>query len=587
MAAGGGTVFARAPFYSPSELLPLLDAGARVRHLSSGWALVEIAATDVTRLPSRSEVIAPVRDDYRYAWTTLPVDLDAGAELVWTWRGYGLVGMPTALAWRLPSIGAPHHSAPLADYAREALTDGWNFPAPSATPAAVEVAKRLHADFDMDRWTANVEALADNQGLRSRFAFRVANAEIFDGTPQPDDAADVAAAWITAELHSYGYDVAADTFLHTRFATLNQKFADFHMTNVVAEKPGVGPNRNRVLLLTAHYDSIASRTDGWDTDWRDLPAPGADDNASGVATVLEAARLFVAVDFDFTVRFVLFSGEELGLFGSRHFARAARERGEDIVGVINIDMIGHDADGILDLHVVGNHQSEWLLREADALIGQLDTTLALFPAINPDLVFSDHASFWAQGYSALAFSEEDALDTPEFSPVYHSTEDTPDTINAEYASEAASAIIAAAAAIARPVTGTPPTSAPDDEDVRVIAASAFPNPFVAGPDHRVSIQYQLSRAAEVRLDVYAMDGARVFSARGVSAAAQGGVGLNPPVLWDGRDHAGARVAPGLYVAHIVATDADGGVSRRTLRLLVAADPSVLDSLRGSSLNPGP
>ena len=586
-AAGADTVFAKTPFYSPSQLLPLVDAGARVRHLSSGWALVEIAADDVARLPTRSEVITTVRQDYRYAWITLPADLDSGAELLWTWRGYGLVGMPSALSWRLPKIGSPHHSVPLADYAREALTDAWTFRAPAASPVQIDVARRVRAEFDMGRWLANVDALADNEGLGSRFAFRVQDVQVFDGSARPDDAADVAAAWLSRELRSYGYEVAADTFLHTRFATLNQKFADFQMSNVVAERPGVGPNRDRVLILSAHYDSVASRTDGWETEWRDLRAPGANDNASGVATVLEAARVFAAVEFDFTVRFVLFSGEELGLFGSRHFARAARENGEDIVGVINMDMIGHDSDGVPDLHVVGNHQSEWLLREADAVIAQLDTLLVLFPKIDPNLVFSDHAPFWGEGYSALVFSEEDALDTPEFSPVYHSTEDTPDGINPSYAAETASVIIAAAAAIARPMADSAPAAVPVEEQVRVIGASAFPNPFVVGPDRPVRVQYQLSRAADVRLDVYGVDGRGVFSARRQSSASQGRVGLNPPVVWDGRDGAGSPVAPGLYVVHIVATDADGGVSRRTLRVLVAAAESVLDGLRGSSLNPGP
>jgi hypothetical protein len=584
--AGPGSVYARVPFRSPSELLPLLDAGARVRHLSSGWGLLELPAADAHRLPTRSELIAPSRPDYRYAWVTLPAALDDGAELLWTWRRYGLVGMPRELAWRLPKIGSPHHSVPLGDYAREALADLWSFRAPSAPSAQIDVARRVKTEFDMARWLATVDALADNGGLRSRFAFRVRDAEVFDGSPIPDDAADVAADWVARELRSYGYDVGQDTFLHTRFATLNEKFADFHMRNVVAEKPGVGPSRHRTLLLTAHYDSIASRTDGWDTDWRDLAAPGANDNAGGVATVLEAARIFAGMDFAFTVRFVLFSGEELGLFGSRHFARAARESGEDIVGVINMDMIGHEADGAFDLHVVGNHQSEWLLREAEAIAASLDTPLTLFPEIDPDLVFSDHAPFWGQGYSALIFSEEDALDTPEFSPVYHMSEDTPDNINVAYASETASVIVAVAAAVARPVTGTAPVAVPIEEQVRVMGASAFPNPFVVGPDRPVSVQYQLNRPADVRLDVYGVDGRSVFSSGRDSPSPSGQTGLNPPVVWDGHDRHGSPVAPGLYVVHIVATDASGGVSRRALRLFVAADESALDGFRGP-LTPGP
>jgi hypothetical protein len=579
-------VFAQVPFRTPSQLTPLLDAGARVRHLSSGWALVEIAAADARTLSSRSRVLAAVRPDYHYAWTTLPTDLEGGAELVWEWGAHGLVGMPEATAWRLPRIGSPHHSVPLGDIAREALADAWEFHAPAISRAGVDAARAAKEAFDIGRWSANVAALADNEGLRSRFAFRVRDVEIFDGSERPDDAADVAADWLLRELRSYGYDVAAEPFLHTRFATLNQKFADFHMRNVVAEKPGQGPNRHRTLLLTAHYDSIASRTEGWEDDWRDMPAPGANDNASGVATVLEAARIFQDIEFDFTVRFVLFSGEELGLFGSRHYARAARDAGEDIIGVLNMDMIGHEADGVPDLHVIANHQSEWLLREAEAVIAQLDTPLTLFPAIAPDIVFSDHAPFWAQGYSALAFSEEDALETPEFSPVYHQSEDTPEHINTNFAAETASAIIAVAAAVARPLADAPSDGAADHEPVRVIGASAFPNPFVTGAGRPISIQYQLSRDADVRLAVYGVGGRRVFSASFEAGSERGNTGLNAPVVWHGRNQHGAPVAPGLYMVHIAATDDSGAVSQRPLRVLVAADESVLDGFRGP-LSAGP
>jgi hypothetical protein len=580
------SVFAAVPFGAPSQLLPLVDSGARVRHLSSGWALLEVRGDHVDSLPTSADIVASVRPDYRYAWSALPADLADGAKVLWRWRGYGLVGAPIELASGAERGGPPHRAAPLGDYAREALADARPFLAAAASPAQIDVARRVKAEFDMARWLATVDALADNDGFRSRFAFRVRDVVVYDGSPRPDDAADVAADWLTRELRSYGYDVAHDTFLHTRFATLNDRFADFNMRNVVADKPGVGASAHRTLLVTAHYDSIASRTGRWDDDWRDIPAPGANDNASGVATVLEAARIFASMDFEFTVRFVLFSAEELGLFGSRHFARAARERGEDIVGVINMDMIGHDADGVFDLHVVANHQSEWMLREAEAAVRQLDTSLMLLPELDPDVVFSDHAPFWEQGYSALVFSEEAALDTPEFSPVYHMSEDTPDTINVAYASETASVIVAVAAAVARPVTGADPDDAPAEEPVRVIGAAAFPNPFVAGTGAPVSVQYQLNRPADVRVDVYAVDGSAVFSSGRDAPAAYGQIGLNPPVLWDGRDRNGSEVAPGLYIVHIVATDESGDVSRRALRVFAAADESALEAF-GDPLTPGP
>ena len=55
------------------------------------------------------------------------------------------------------------------------------------------------------------------------------------------------------------------------------------MNNIVATRPGRGPNRDQFYLLVAHYDSISSKTKGWQQQWRTMPAPGASDNASGIA----------------------------------------------------------------------------------------------------------------------------------------------------------------------------------------------------------------------------------------------------------------------------------------------------------------
>ena len=61
--------------------------------------------------------------------------------------------------------------------------------------------------------------------------------------------------------------------------------------------------------MTGHYDSISSKTDKWEENWKVLPAPGASDNASGVATMIEAARLLSQIDLNRSIRFVAFSGE--------------------------------------------------------------------------------------------------------------------------------------------------------------------------------------------------------------------------------------------------------------------------------------
>ena len=81
-------------------------------------------------------------------------------------------------------------------------------------------------------------------------------------------------------------------------------------------------------------------------------APGADDNASGTAAVIEAARIFSQYDFPFTIIYALWDEEEQGLIGSEYYATQAANAGDSILGVINLDMIGYDGngDGNADVH---------------------------------------------------------------------------------------------------------------------------------------------------------------------------------------------------------------------------------------------
>ncbi len=108
------------------------------------------------------------------------------------------------------------------------------------------------------------------------------------------------------------------------------------VVNVVAELPGAMPEaRDRRYYIMAHYDSRASDpTDGVSN------APGANDSASGVAALMELARLMSKRRYDATLVFMATAGEEQGLYGARRHAAAAMEAGERIMGVLNNDMIG-------------------------------------------------------------------------------------------------------------------------------------------------------------------------------------------------------------------------------------------------------
>lgn len=119
---------------------------------------------------------------------------------------------------------------------------------------------------------------------------------------------------------------------------------DVNVVNVLAIQRG-SEFPNRYVIMSGDIDSRASNGSDGETD-----APGANDNASGMAGVLEAARLLSQYEFPSTIVYVGLSGEEQGLWGGQHMASVAREDGWDIVGVLNNDMIGNiqGVDGVID-----------------------------------------------------------------------------------------------------------------------------------------------------------------------------------------------------------------------------------------------
>ncbi len=119
---------------------------------------------------------------------------------------------------------------------------------------------------------------------------------------------------------------------------------DIWVVNVVAIQRGTA-HPNRYVIMSGDIDSRASGSTDATTD-----APGANDNASGMAGTIEAARLLTPYQFSTSIVYAGLSGEEQGLFGGRHMAQVARDEGWDIAGVLNNDMIGNieGIDGVVD-----------------------------------------------------------------------------------------------------------------------------------------------------------------------------------------------------------------------------------------------
>ncbi len=148
-------------------------------------------------------------------------------------------------------------------------------------------------------------------------------------------------------------------------------------------------------------------------------APGADDNGSGTAAVIEAARIFSQYSFPFTIVYALWDEEEQGLVGSAYYATQAANAGDSILGVINLDMIAYDGnnDGNADVHTssIANTSSiKDKMLEVNLVYG-INLDLDVVPA-QP---YSDHQSFLNNGYGAILLIEDDN----DFHPYYHTVND--------------------------------------------------------------------------------------------------------------------------------------------------------------------
>jgi Zn-dependent M28 family amino/carboxypeptidase len=240
------------------------------------------------------------------------------------------------------------------------------------------------------------------------------------------EALDAAARYIREFLQGSGYTVTAQPFA-SRGQTLE---------NLEAELPGRHP-ASGIIVVGAHYDSVAG-------------TPGGNDNASGVAALLEIARLLAGSDLSHRVRFVAFANEEPPFFyseemGSHVYARRARERGEPIEAMLALETIGFYSDAPDSQHYpfpfgffypdtgnfigfVGNLASRSLVRRA---IGAFRASTRFpsegvaAPGWMTGIHWSDHWSFWQAGYPAIMVT-----DTALYRyPYYHSAGDTPDRLD--------------------------------------------------------------------------------------------------------------------------------------------------------------
>ncbi len=242
------------------------------------------------------------------------------------------------------------------------------------------------------------------------------------------EALDRAARYVSAQLSSAGCAPELQTF----------DVAKIPVSNVEATLAGAG-RTEEIVVIGAHYDTVAG-------------CPGANDNGTGVAAVLELAQRFSRQPQPRTIRFVAFVNEEPPFFKTAHmgsvvYANAAKARGDRITAMLSLETMGYYSDErgsqqypaeIASLYpdvgnfigFVANDASAPLLSKARRAFEQR-TAFPLQSAAAPDEVpgvgWSDQWAFWQAGYPAMMVT-----DTAPFRyPWYHTAEDTPDKIDYE------------------------------------------------------------------------------------------------------------------------------------------------------------
>ncbi|RMG60750.1 MAG: M28 family peptidase [Calditrichaeota bacterium] len=257
-------------------------------------------------------------------------------------------------------------------------------------------------------------------------------------------------------FRALGYQLEAQAF----------RQPEYEGVNLIARRPG-SRHPEKAWILSAHYDTVAG-------------SPGADDNASAVAALMCLAEALAPLQFETSIWFIAFDGEEAGRAGSRAFVQQPALRNTQVLGVLNLEMIGYadaspnsqltppgfellfpEALGWLSMRdwrgdfltLIGNTASSQLVANIKKALARhlpelplLDLEVPGNGSMAPDLRRSDHSSFWDAGIPAVMFT-----DGAEFrNPNYHAASDLLETLDFAFLENNALAVLFALAELAGP-----------------------------------------------------------------------------------------------------------------------------------------
>ena len=266
---------------------------------------------------------------------------------------------------------------------------------PTPTPSVIDAVDYFLADTNQGRYADWIRKLSGDESvviggqeytITTRYSYAMFLGQ--DNAKAPDYLMEVLKRWVPEEMITYEpYEYRDAMSAYTWY-------------NIIVTFPGtVRPDEQ--ILYTAHFDSTVQL---FDVDQMEL-APGANDNGTGVAALLEAIPTFAKTSFERTVKVIFFSGEENQMQGST--AYVAAHSSDNIVGVINMDMFGNDPENArcFEIHVGTDVLSDPLGEAFAAAIRDysLDLTYDFFRYVAYD--YGDHTPFWRAGIPAMTAME--------------------------------------------------------------------------------------------------------------------------------------------------------------------------------------
>lgn len=233
------------------------------------------------------------------------------------------------------------------------------------------------------------------------------------------------AYWLKNELQS----VCNGRVYFHNFTQSDQE-KSYSLKNIICDQDSASANddKGHHILISAHYDNRME-----DFNQSNARAPGADDNASGVAAVLELVRVLSKVDLKNNIQFVLFSGEEQGQWGSLAYAKQQQTNNAKLDLVMNLDMIGYPSLGLGNVIIEydqGNKitTNDVYSKNVAKSIAQIDSEYANLEASLRPLGKTDLIQFEAIGKTVIGLHDGGS----DLNPNYHSISDTPDTLDIGY-----------------------------------------------------------------------------------------------------------------------------------------------------------